>query len=164
MRTLVLAARPLEASDIQLQNEGKKTQNASAEIRTDRITASRLIYDGALTGLQNDFIAIFDPLIDAEDVDVGISNLAAIVSAIDARSALFVEHMSTLGAFGMAGAGAGFVPERRRNVHTAYRNRVLAYLTRWADFEVRYQTLISTDLPAATTMKNESRSCRRPNS
>ena len=151
LRMLVLAARPLEASDIQLQNEGKKTQNAAAEIGAGRITAAKAIYDGALTDLQNNFNAIFDPLIDAEDVDVGISNLAAIVAAIDSRSALFVEHMGTLGAFGLAGAGAGFVPERRRNIHTAYRNRVLAYLARWADFETRYQTLITSELPAATT-------------
>jgi hypothetical protein len=59
--------------------------------------------------------------------------------------------MSTLSAFGMTGAGAGFVPERRRGIHAAYRNRVVAYLTRWADFDARYQTLINTDLPAAAT-------------
>jgi hypothetical protein len=151
LRTLVLAARPLEASDVELQNEGNKTQNVSAEIGTGRIAAAKNIYDGALTDLQNDFIAIFDPLIDFEDVDAGVSNLAAIVSAIDARSALFVEHMSTLGAFGMTGAGGGFVPERRRGIHTAYSKRVATYLKRWADFDTRYQTLINTDLPASGT-------------
>jgi hypothetical protein len=151
LRSLVLAARPLEASDIALQNEAKKTQNVSAEIGADRITAAKSIYDAALTDLQSDFIAIFDPLIDFEDVDASISNLAAIVAAIDARSTLFVEHMSTLSAFGMTGAGAGFVPERRRGIHAAYRNRVTEYLTRWADFDARYQALITTDLPAAAT-------------
>ena len=51
LRTLVLAARPLEASDIELQNEGSKTQNVSAEVRADRITTAKTIYDTALTDL-----------------------------------------------------------------------------------------------------------------
>jgi hypothetical protein len=149
LRTLTLAARPLEAADVELPNEGSKTQNTSAEVRADRITTAKAIYDTALTNLQNDFIGVFDPLIDFEDVTVGVSNLAAIVAAIDARSDQFVQHMGTLSLFGINGAGGGFVHERKRTIDAAYRNRVVEYLKRWADFEARYQTLITTDLPAA---------------
>ena len=155
VRTLVLAARPLEASDIALQNEGSKAQNVSAEIRADRITTTKAVYDAALADLQNDFIAVFDPLIDFEDVSVGLSNIAAIVAAIDARSELFVDHMSKLSLFGMSGAGGGFVQDRKRSIHAAYRNRVMEYLERWADFDARYQTHITVDLPAAATEQEQ---------
>jgi hypothetical protein len=150
LRTLVLAARPLEASDIALQNEGSKTQNVSAEVAPNRITAAKAVYDAALSDLHGDIIAIFDPLVDFEDVTVGLSNIAAIVAAIDARSDLFAEHMSTLSLFGMTGAGAGYVHDRKRSIHAAFRNRVVAFLERWENFETRYQTLIDIDLPAAT--------------
>ena len=145
----MLAARPLEASDIALQNEGSKTQNVTAEVRAERITAAKAIYDAALSDLDSDFIAMFDPLVDFEDMTVGLSNLAAIVAAIDARSDLFVEHMSTLSLFGMTGAGAAFVHDRKREIHSRIANTVVAFLERWKDFETRYQGLIDTELPAA---------------
>jgi hypothetical protein len=144
LRTLVLAARPLEASDIELQNEGSKTQNVTAEVSAGRITAAKTIYDTALTDLQSDCIAFFDPLIDFEDVTVGLSNLAAIIAAIDARADLFVQHMRTLSLFGTTSAGAGFVHDRKRLIHSAFRNRVVAFLKRWEDFETRYQTLVDS--------------------
>lgn len=144
LRTLVLAARPLEASDIELQNEGSKTQNVTAEVSAGRITAAKTIYDAALTDLENDCIAFFDPLIDFEDVTVGLSNLAAIIAAIDARADLFVQRMRTLSLFGTTSAGAGFVHDRKRLIHSAFRNRVVAFLKRWQDFETRYQTLLDS--------------------
>jgi hypothetical protein len=144
LRTLVLAARPLEASDIELQNEGSKTQNITAEVSAGRITAAKTIYDTALLDLQSDCIAFFDPLIDFEDVTVGLSNLPAIIAAIDARADLFVQHMRTLSLFGTSSAGAGFVHDRKRLIHSAFRNRVVAFLARWEDFEMRYQTLIDS--------------------
>jgi len=151
LRALVLAARPLEASDIALQNEGSKTQNAGAEIASGRITAARAMYDTALSNLKTDFIDVFDPLLDSEDIEVGLSNLPAIIAAIDARSDLFVQHMSTLSLFGMTGAGSGYVNERKRAIHAAIQRRVLAFLDRSDGFDARYQQLIGTELPAATT-------------
>ncbi len=151
LRALTLAARPLEASDIELPNEGSTTQNTSAGVHPDRITTAKAIHDTALTNLQSDVIGVFDPLIDFEDVAVGVTNLAAVVAAIDTRSDQFVQHMGTLSLFGLNGAGAGFVHERKRAIDAAYRRRVNGYLTRWADFDARYQALITTDLPAAGT-------------
>jgi hypothetical protein len=149
LRTLVLAARPLDPSDIALQNEGSKAKNVTAEVNAGRITAAKGMYDTALSDLQNDCIAFFDPLIDFEDTAVGMSNLAAIVAAIDARADLFVQHMRTLSLFGMTGAGAGFVHDRKRLIHAAIRNRMVEFLKRWEDFETRYQTLIDS-LPGIT--------------
>jgi hypothetical protein len=130
LRTLVLAARPLEASDVALQNEGSKTQNVSAAVSPNRISAAKAVYDAALSDLDGDVNDVLEPLVDFEDVNVGLANLGAIVAAIDARSDLFVEHMSSLSLFGMPAAGAGYVHDRKRSIHAAFRGRVLALLER----------------------------------
>ena len=155
LRTLILAARPLAASDIALPNEGSKAQNVSAEVRADRITAARAVYDSVLADLKSDVIDIFEPLIDFENMTVGLSNLAALVAAVDARSDVFAGHMTALSLFGLTGAGSGYVHDRKRDIHQAIRGRVLAYRTRWDDFAARYQALIGTDLPAAATEQEQ---------
>ena len=121
LRTLVLAARPLRGE--RRRAAERRIEDAERHGGGRRRPHHRRQGDvrrGALGPATPTVIAFFDPLIDFEDVAVGMSNLAAIVAAIDARSALFVEHMSTLSLFGMTGAGAGFVHERKRQIHAAH--------------------------------------------
>jgi hypothetical protein len=155
LRRLVLAARPLAPADIALQDEAAEEDNVDAAVDPARITAARTVHDTALAALNADVIAVFQPLIDFEDMDVGLGNLAAIVAALDAASDAFVQHMGTLSLFGSTGTGSGFVHDRRRAIAAALRERVRAYRERWDDFAARYDELITVDLPAAATEEEQ---------
>jgi hypothetical protein len=149
LRALVVASRPLEASDLTLQTAGSKTQNVSAAIHPDRISKAKAVLDVALAGLKTAYIDAFAPLIDFEDPAMGRGNFASIRNLMDDRTTQLVQRLGTLSLFGMQGAASSAVYERRRDVHAALRGKVAAFADRWADYDVRYTDLITVQLPAA---------------
>lgn len=149
LRTLVLAARPLEPSDIALQQEGDKAQNATASVDPERITKARMMLDASLLGLGTDVIDVFSPLVDPEDAEVGLAHFGSILASFDTAANRFVQHMSAIALFGGEGAGSGFVHQRQREISMALYARMLAFRRRWDDVSDRYEGLIDVDLPAA---------------
>lgn len=149
LRTLVISARPLEASDLTLQTAGTKSQNTSASIHPDRIIKARAMLDVAIAGLQTVFIDVFEPLVDFEDPSVGRGNFTSIRNQIDASSDQLVLRLGELSLFGMQGAASSSVYERRRDIHAALRRKVAAFGERWADYDARYTELLTVRFPVA---------------
>jgi hypothetical protein len=149
LRALVVAARPLEASDVALQNEGAKAQNVGAAVDISRITKAKAQLDTSLAGLKIDVIDVLSPLLDLEDVEVGLGNFTPIATGFETLANQFVVHMADLSRFGLAGAGSGFIYDRERAVSAALYAKVLAFRNRWDDYHNRYQEIVNTQLPDA---------------
>ena len=149
LRALVVATRPLEASDFALQNEASKAQNVGAAVDVSRIEKAKAPLDASLPGLKSDVIDVLGPLLDLEDVEVGLGNFATIASGFEALANAFVTHMTALSRFGLAGAGSGFLYDRERAVAAALYTKVLAFRKRWDDYANRYQEIIDVQLPVA---------------
>ena len=153
LRTLVVAARPLEASDLALQSEGSKTRNATATIAPARIEKAQKVLDDGLAALQNQLIAPLAPLVALADGTVAEkqAKIAAILPAIDDLVGKFVVTLGPLSRFGMDGAGSAFVSERLRGIRARLVELVRVRAQRWKERSEQYQQIVDSDLPAATT-------------
>lgn len=149
LRELVVAARPLEASDLSLQNEASKDQNQTASIESDRIAKAKAPLDGLLGSVQTDIIDVLDPLLDLEDTEVGVGNFAAIATAFDSLADNFVAHLTALARFRLAGTGTAFLHARERVVSAGLYAQVLAYQDKWDDYATRYTGIVNDQIPAA---------------
>jgi hypothetical protein len=150
LRKVVVAARPLEAADIRLPNEQAGEGSAGSSIDPERIAKAKAMLDDATSALKTDFIDVLAPLIDDEDVEIGMGNSAAILGSIDARAGVFVTLLSRLSLFGLEQAGAGFVLDRRGAISSAIRTKFLALRKDWDERRDRYDHLVDVQLPTAT--------------
>jgi hypothetical protein len=151
LRTLVIAARPLEASDLSLQSEGSKTRNATATIAPARIQKAKTLLDTGLAALTTQVIAPLALLVDLDDPTVGVTNLAAVLAAIDNLVGEFVEHLGPLSRFGLEGAGAAFVGERLRGLRAKLVELIGTRADRWKERSDRYQQIVDNEVAAAVT-------------
>ena len=149
LRALIVASRPLQATDIALQNEAAAADNAPASIAGDRIVKAKAPLDTLLAALTAGVVDVLSPLLDLDDVEVGVANFAAIAAAFEAVVDAFVTQMTGLTRYGFAGAGSAFVYDRQRALAAALYNKVLAFRNRWDDYETRYQEILTVRLPAA---------------
>jgi hypothetical protein len=151
LRPLTLASRPLEASDLALQNEGSKRRNASASVAPARLQKARAALDLALGGLQTNILTPLGALIDLDDPSVGAANFAAVLAAIDGWVDQFMAKLAPLNAFGLEGSGSAFVIERLRAIRTRLVELVRERAASWKDRSERYQAIIDNELPLATS-------------
>jgi hypothetical protein len=151
LRTLVVAARPLEASDLSLQNEGSKAQNGATSIAPERIQKAKALLDSGLSTLNVQVIAPLSPLIDLEERSVGFANFTAILALLDGVVDKFVSNLGALARFGMEGAGAAFVSERLRALRERLTGFVRTRSERWWERSEQYQGILDDELPLAGT-------------
>ncbi|MDQ3691225.1 MAG: hypothetical protein M3406_14565 [Chloroflexota bacterium] len=151
LRALVISSRALLPADLAVPNDGRRSQNASAVIDATRVAAARQDVLDLVDDLESDVVDPLDLLIDDEDFDATLGNQAALIAQADSRIDDFITHLSALSRFGIPQAGFGFVYARRRAIHSAARQKVAAYRSRWRDRQGQYETLLTVDFPAATT-------------
>ena len=92
---------------------------------------------------------MLNPLLDLEDVEIGVSNFAAIIGVYDALADDFLTHMTGLARFRLAGAGSAFLHTRERAVSAALYEKVLDYRKRWDDYHTRYTDILTNQVPTA---------------
>lgn len=151
LRTLVVAARPLEASDLSLQNEGGKTRNGTARIAPERIQKAKAMLDTELAALNTQVIAPLAPLVDLDDRAASFANFPGVLASIDGVVDKLVASVGALGRFGMEGAGTAFVSERLRALRNQLTGLVRERAERWRERSEQYQKLVDEELPLATT-------------
>ncbi len=153
LRTLVVAARPLEASDLSLQNEGSKTRNATAAIAPARVEQAKVLLVAGLGALNAQFIAPLAPLVALPDGTAAEvkAKFAATLAEIDNLVGKFVEHLGPLHNFGMEGAGAAFVSERLRGIRAKLVELIRIRAGRWKERSDQYQQVVDNEVPAAAT-------------
>lgn len=155
LRSLVLAARPLQPSDMALPNEAGQTQDAQVLIDKNRIIPSlEKLKDLALKnideGLQNIPYLIYQlkTYLKTNVVDTLIHELDNYVD-------LFVEQLREANLYGIPGTGFGFVYQRLSAIYEAVYRKVKAYATRWEDKLAHYEDLVNVQFVAATTEKEK---------
>ena len=149
LRELVVAARALEPSDLSLQNEAAKPQNATATIDSARISKAKAPLDGLLSDLKTDVIDVLELHVDLEDTEVGVGNFAALATAFETVIDNFVTHMSALARFRLPGTGTAFLHTRQRAVSAGLYEQVLEYRQKWDDYATRYDDIVANRIPAA---------------
>ena len=151
LRTLVVAARPLGASDLALQNEGSKAKNATARVAPERLQKAKAELDTALGPLQTQVITPLGALVDANDASVGAAHVPPILAGIDLLLQAFLTRLGPLSRFGLEGAGTAFVGDRLRAIREKLCELVRTRAARWQERSERCAAIIDTELPAATT-------------
>jgi hypothetical protein len=151
LRALVIASRPLLPADIAVPSEARQSQNASAVIDEARISVAHGDVLTLLGALKTDLVDPLEPLIDDEDFEITLGNLAALIAQADARIGQFITHQRALSRFGIPQAGFGFIFDRRRAIHVAVHQKVAEYRSRWRERKDQFEILINVDLPGATS-------------
>ncbi len=149
LRRLLVTARPLRPADVHMPNDPAADALPVSTVDPARIVAARAMLDGAIGDLQTGLIDIFTPLLDPEDLEVGVSNAATILTEIDARCADFVDTVTDLSLFGGEQAGTGFVHARRAQVHRTVFTALRETRDAWDERKTRYDELVDVLLPAA---------------
>ena len=159
LRTLLLASRPLKATDIQLQNEASSETdtncfldkahivNALAKFQQVLLDRERPDQGMQLWSDQQAFVALFHP----EDFELTMENQAAILNNVDTFAAAYLAALSVLSEFGLPQAGFGYIYDRIAVLFASIYEVVAAYKQRWSDKKERYRILIEEELDDATS-------------
>lgn len=151
LRTLVVTSRPLLPTDIALQNEATEEQNATSTIDPARIIGAKQRVDDIVADLERDVGDVLTPLIDDEDFKITLGNKNAIMAQVDALVGHFINHLHKLSQFGIPQSGFGFIYDRKSAIYSDVYKKVVDYKSRWLKKQAKYEDLIDTQLPAATT-------------
>lgn len=125
LRSLLLQARALRATDMALPNEADETQSSLPEYHTNRLTHVRDQLDAPLAALQA-LDAELTPLLDDP-----AANVDDLVENIDDRLARFVDALAQLRLFGLPQTGFSTALAWKRNRYIALLDKVKDLLTRW---------------------------------
>ncbi|CCQ90843.1 conserved hypothetical protein [Nitrospina gracilis 3/211] len=151
LRSLVVRSRPLRPSDIALQNEAEKKQDAASSIdRTLLVDARQGVVD-LTASLQTNVVVEFSGLIVDDDFEATLGNATQILAKIDSVLAHYIDVQYQLGRYGIPQAGFGFIYERKRKLYSAIIKKVLNYKNAMLAKQAEYDDLIGIQLPAATT-------------
>jgi hypothetical protein len=141
---LVLRSRPLRATDIVLQNEATKAQEAAVFVDRDRIAQVKADLSDVYTPLA-DFAAELETLL----ADVA-TNRGQILAEVDVFIDRITALLSIAGSFGIPQAGWGFAFEFKRQAFSGILRKVRELLNRWNGKLAQFDALLEEfdDLPA----------------
>ncbi|ASC71887.1 hypothetical protein XM38_028410 [Halomicronema hongdechloris C2206] len=152
LRSLILKSRPLNAADVALPTETRQETAEQVLLNENRLTPL-VTQLGELVSHPNPGTDDLDALI--ADLDLWLPDpethrsniLGAIDNWIDRVMALFVQAMK----FSIPQAGIGFTYDWKKQQFGILRGKVDELVERWQDRLDRFNTLLTTDYPAATT-------------
>ena len=155
LRSLILEARPLKNSDMQLTHEAKKSKETPAQIRLDNLNAALAQFnqnfinpaqpDSGLDIAHDSFTNLFVE----EDFKATLANKQLIIDDIDGYIDLFIKRLKSLSQFGVAQSGFGFVFDRKAEIYKSIYQKVLDYKKRWDEKHEKFINLITVQLPNA---------------
>ena len=148
LRSIILASRPLQSSDMLLPNEASKTSDLNSYIVFDRVNIAFTRFKEDIVKIENNLINVaFTNLIDEEDFDKSLGNKAQIIDGIDDYITHFISHLKSTNQFGIPQSGFGFVYDRKASFYSALYKKVLKYKKRWEDKAEKYDDFIQQLLP-----------------
>lgn len=150
VRGLVLGARPLRPTDLSLQNEAGRAEDATLSVRADKAQAvlTQLI---ATQPAVTSFIATLEAAIGA-----GVTDAAARDNArdnVDAWMLAYAALVRPVVPFGLRSASSSAAVEARRTRFTALRDALDELVTRWTKLEADYTGVMNdyAALPSSAT-------------
>ncbi len=138
LRTCLLRSRPLRLTDLRLQGEARKAEDASARIDTEKIAEARTALQGAL-GTWNGVVASLGTTLSGPDEATIVGNAAR---DIDDRIGEFIGAARSLSLFGLPNAGIGSSLEWRRAQFAAAMAKLDELVGRWLDKLTTYELLL----------------------
>lgn len=150
LRSLILKSRPLNAADVALPTEAQQETTEQMFLDHDRLNPlvvqlSELVSNPTADDL-NTLLAEIEPWL--ADLETHSSDvLGAIDDWIDRLMALFVQAM----AFGISQAGIGFAYGWKKQQFGILISRIDELVSRWQEQIDHFETIITTDYPAAAT-------------
>ena len=147
LRGMTLQSRPLRAGDIALPSQGRALDAVPHVVDRTRIADVVAALADARTHLDNAFAAA-QPMLDDP-----VANRAALISGVDTRIDLVIEHLAEVSTFGGAGAGWGTIYEWRGERFNTLLKRMADLLKRWDDALGRAQSVLDEEaaLPGSAT-------------
>lgn len=151
LKVLILAARPLKSTDIQLANEAKNDDSGKGEIEKSKIQGA---FD-SFTGIVN---AAFTPKLFAELSDVNgfgkyfvedrfdkdnQTNDIHFLNALDTFLGDYINTLYQLNQFGLGQTGFAYVYERKREIFDKIYQKFADYKNRWYEKLVQFDALIT---------------------
>jgi hypothetical protein len=136
LRSLLLRARPLRATDIRLANEATSREEETSAIDVTRVQQVKDDLDAAAQDV-TDYLAVIDPLL-ADPV----ANRAALIAGIDGFLDDAAELLSAVARFAVPQTGWGFAYAWRRARFVALLGDVRELVGRWDDRLARFDDLV----------------------
>lgn len=137
LRSLLLRARPLRASDVELSSEASTEKPDTSVIDVARLQAVKDDLDDAAQDLA-DYLAALDPLL----ADTA-ANRAAVVAGVDGFLDDAVDVLSAVARFGVPQTGWGFAYAWRRAQFAALLDAVRARVERWDERLDEFDDLVA---------------------
>lgn len=146
---LLLASRPLRATDAQLPNESSRSDDVKEfidERKVDALTSEMQ----ALQVQLSPFVTAMETAIDAAADDTALKNLA--IANVDGWIDQFAPIARALARFGLAEASFAFAYDLKAERYRALIERIAQYRTDWTDRRDRFDVAMTeyAALPAAT--------------
>jgi len=146
LRRLTQHSRPLQATDLALGNEARKSDDQAVFLDRARVDDIRTL----LQQVQTDLTA-FEAPVTALVADV-VANRAAIIAAVDGLGTAVSALLGRASAFAIPQAGSGFVLDFRQRLFASVFEKAATLTKRWGDRLTAFDALITeyNALPMAT--------------
>jgi hypothetical protein len=136
LRSLLLRARPLRATDIRLSNEATAREDETSTINLARVQQVKSDLDDVAQALNN-FLAGIDPLL-ADPV----ANRAALIAGVDGFLDDTVDHLAAAARFAVPQTGWGFAYSWRKAQFQTLLGAVRERVDRWAERRDQFDALL----------------------
>jgi hypothetical protein len=135
LRSLLLRARPLRATDVRLANEAQAREEETATIDLTRVQQVKDDLDTVAQDV-DDYLAVIDPLL--EDP---VANRAALIAGVDGFLDDAVDLLSAVARFAVPQTGWGFAYAWRKAQFVALLDAIRARVARWDERLAQFDAL-----------------------
>lgn len=150
LRGFVMGGRPLRPTDLALQNEASRGDDAAITVRTDKVTAVRGLLFARRAPVEAFMTALDAAVGEAVDPDVAAD---AARDNIDQWAEDYAGLARPLAPFGLRASGLTAASEGRRGAYIAMRDALTAVADRWTRYGDEYDAVMATyaALPGTAT-------------